>query len=88
MDAPLHADLGRAELDRVANPRGEVLLADLICIGRASSLSEAAKGTADHADVGEVDIAVDDKGDPLPRQLGAQLIGGEAHLLDHLRPRL
>ena len=88
MDAALHADLGRAELDRFADPRGEVLLGDLVGIRRAPALAEPAEGAADDADVGEVDVAVDDERDPVAGQLGPQLVGGDPHLLDHLRPRL
>ena len=88
MDPALHAELGGAELDRLADPRGEVLLGDLVGVGRAPPLAEAAEGAADDADVGEVDVAVDDEGDPLAGQLGPQLVGGDTHLLDHLRPGL
>ena len=88
MDPPLHAELGRPELDRFADPLGEVLLGDLIGIGRAPPLAEPAEGAADDADVGEVDVAVDDEGDPVPGQLRPQLVGSHPHLLDHLRPGL
>ena len=88
MDAALHAELGRAELDRFLDPRGEVLLGDFVGVGRALALAEAAEGAADDADVGEVDVAVDDEGDRVPGQLGAQLVGGDPHLLDHLGPGL
>ena len=84
MDPALHADLGRAEIDRLGDPLREVLLADLVGVGRAPALAEAAEGTADDADVGEVDVAVDDEGRPLAGQLGAQLVGRDPHLLDHL----
>ena len=88
VDAALHADLGRAELDRLLDPVGELVLVDLVCVGRAPALAEAAEGTADRADVGEVDVAVDDEGDDVAGQLGAQLVGGNPHLLDHLRTAL
>ena len=88
MDAALHAELGGAELDRVDDPRREVLLGDLVGVGRALALAEAAEGAADDADVGEVDVAVDDEGDPVAGQLGPQLVGGDPHLLDHLGPGL
>ena len=39
---------------------------DVVGVGRAAPLAEAAEGAADHADVGEVDVAVDDEGDPSP----------------------
>ena len=42
---------------------GEVLLGDFVGVGRALALAEAAEGAADDADVGEVDVAVDDEGD-------------------------
>ncbi len=61
---------------------------DLVGVRRALALAEPAEGAADDADVGEVDVAVDDEGDPVPGQLRAQLVGGDPHLLDHLRPRL
>ena len=70
------------------DPRGEVLLGDLVGVRRAPPLPEPAEGAADDADVGEVDVAVDDEGDPVPGQLRPQLIRGDPHLLDHLRPRL
>ena len=88
VDAALHADLGRAELDRLADPLGELVGVDLVGVGRAAGLPEAAEGAADRADVGEVDVAVDDEGRDVAGELGAQLVGGGADLLDRLRPRL
>ena len=88
MDAALHAELGGAVLDRLADPGREVLLGDLVGVRRAPALAEPAEGAADDADVGEVDVAVDDERHPLAGQLGAQLVGGGTHLLDHLRPGL
>ena len=72
----------RSPPPRAPGPR--ILLVEQVGVGRAASLAESAEGAADHADVGEVDVAVDDEGRPLPGQLGAQLVGGEPHLLDHL----
>ena len=66
------------------DPRREVLLGDLVGIRRALPLPEPAEGAADDADVGEVDVAVDDEGHPVPGQLGPQLVGRDPHLLDHL----
>ena len=88
VDAPLHADLCRSELDRLADSGPEVVLADVVGVRRALALAEAAEGAADDADVGEVDVAVDDEGRGLAGQLGSQAVGGDSHLLDHLRPRL
>ena len=47
----------------------------LVGVGRALALAEAAERAADHADVRDVDVAVDDERDRLPRQLGPQLVG-------------
>ena len=88
VDAALHADLGRAVVDRLLNPGLEIVGGDVVGVGRAAALAEAAEGAADDADVGEVDVAVDHEGHPLAGELGAQLVGRHAHLLDHLRPRL
>ena len=58
------------------DPRLEVVLADVVGVGRALALAEAAKRAADHADVGEVDVAVDDERRGVAGELGAQLVGG------------
>ena len=71
-----------------ATRRLEVVLGHVVGVGRALALAEAAEGAADDADVGEVDVAVDDEGREVAGELGAQLVGGGAHRLDHLRPGL
>ena len=63
MDPRLHADLGRAELDRLVHPPRELLLGVLVGVRRALALTEAAERAADDADVGDVDVAVDDERD-------------------------
>ena len=89
MDARLHADLGRAVVDRLARRGGaNSSLVVLVGVGRALALAEAAERAADDADVGDVDVAVDDERHGVARELGAQLVGGRAHLLDRLRARL
>ena len=60
----------------------------LVGVGRALALAEAAERAADDADVGDVDVAVDDERDRVAGQLGAQLVGGLAHVLDRLGARL
>ena len=62
----------------------ELLLGDLVGIGGAAALTETAEGAADDADVGEVDVAVDDERHPVAGELDPQLVGGRPHLLDHL----
>ena len=76
VDPALHADLGRAELDRLADPLGELVLVELVGVGRALALAEAAERAADGADVGEVDVAVDDERRDVAGELGPQLVGG------------
>ena len=88
VDARLDAELAGAELDRLVHARAELLAVVLVGVRRALALPEAAEGAADGADVRDVDVAVDDERDGLPRELRAQLVGGLAHLLDRLRPRL
>ena len=63
----------------------ELLLGVLVGVRRALALPEAAERAADDADVGDVDVAVDDERHGVARQLGAQLVGGGAHVLDRLR---
>ena len=56
----------------------------LVGVRRAPALAEAAERAADDADVRDVDVAVDDERDGVAGQLGAQLVGGLAHVLDRL----
>jgi hypothetical protein len=56
----------------------------LVGVGRALALAEAAERAADDADVRDVDVAVDDEGHLVARELGAQLVGGLAQVLDRL----
>ena len=88
MDPALHADLRRPEGDRLADPFGELARVDLVGVGRASGLPEAAERAADRADVREVDVAVDDERRHLAAELRAQAIGPGANLLDRLGPLL
>ena len=88
MNAGLHAHLRSAELDRLRDAPCELLLRVLVRVGRPAALSEAAERAADHADVGDIDVAVNHEGHRLTGEAGAKLVGGRAHLLDHLRPPL
>jgi hypothetical protein len=88
VDPRLHADLGRAELDRLRDLLLERRAVVLVGVGRALALAETAERAADDADVGNVDVAADNERDGLSGQLGAQLVRRFAELLDHLRPRL
>ena len=84
----LHADLGRAERDRVVHAADEVLAVVLVGVRRAAPDAEAAERAADDADVGDVDVAVDDERHDVAGELVAQLVGRLAHVLDHLGPAL
>jgi hypothetical protein len=66
MDPRLDAELRGPELDGVVDPLGELLLGVLVGVGRAFALTESAEGTSDRADVGDVDVAVDDERDGVP----------------------
>ncbi len=84
----LHADLGRPEVDGLANPLGELAGIDLVGVRGPLRLAEAAEGAANSADVGEVDVAVDDERRDVAGQLGAEFVGAGANLLDRLRAGL
>jgi hypothetical protein len=80
----LDAQLGGAVLDRGADPRDELRAVVLVGVGRALALPEAAERAADDADVRDVDVAVDDERDLVAGELGAQLVGRLAQVLDRL----
>ena len=82
MDARLDAELGGPGGHRLLDALSEVGLGMLVGIGGALGLAEATEGAADHAHVGDVDVAVHDKGDGVAGQPPAQLVGGDAHVLD------
>ena len=69
MDAALHADFGRAAIPRFAHPSHDFLVVEVV--GRAAqgvaelALGEGAEAAAVIADVGVVDVAVDDVTDGL-----------------------
>ena len=88
VDARLDADLRRPVVDRVLQAPDELLAVVLVGVGRALADPEPAERAADHADVGDVDVAVDDEGDLVAGQLGAQRVGGLADVLDRLRTGL
>jgi hypothetical protein len=81
VDAALHAHLGRAELPRLLGPVGHLVERERVGVGVGAPLRERAEPAADVADVGEVDVAVDDVGDLVTHGLAAQVVGQPAHLL-------
>ena len=88
MNSRLDAKLAGAKLNCLADAPNELVLIEVVGLGRAAALAEAAEGAADGADVRDVDVAIDDEADLLANQLGAQLVGGNANLLDRFGPRL
>ncbi len=83
MDAALHADFGRAALPRPRVTRSADLLQSQI-VGLAAqilarlALGEGAELAVEGADVGVVDVAVDDIGDGVAVDVAAQFVGGRA----------
>ena len=86
--ARLHADLGGAEIDGLADPAAELVLVVLVGIRRAPSLSEAAEGAAHDAHVGDIDVAIHHERHRVSRKLAAQRVRRLAHVLDRLGPVL
>ena len=66
------------------DPADEVGARVLVGVRRALADAEAAERAADRADVRDVDVAVDDERHEVAGELGAQLVGRLAHVLDHL----
>jgi len=69
VDPGLHADLGRAELDRFVDPSDEFAFVVLVGVRRALPLSEAAERAPDDADVRHVDVPVDHERDRFAGEL-------------------
>ena len=69
------------------DPGGEVHLADFISVRRSLALTEAAESATDDADVGEVDVAVDDVGDLVAGLAPPQLVGGVEERVEVGAPR-
>ena len=75
VDAALHAHLGRADLARLLGPVGDLVQRQPVRVGVALPLRERAEPAADVADVGEVDVAVDDVGDVVADRVAAHVVG-------------
>ena len=63
VDAALHADLGRAERPRLLGAVADLVQRQRVGVGVGAPLRERAEPAAGVADVGEVDVPVDDVGD-------------------------
>ena len=76
VDAALHADLGGAAVDGVLHLGEHVVGAVGARVVVLAMTREGAELAADEADVGEVDVAVDDVGDLGADVGGADVVGG------------
>ena len=87
VDAALHADLGRAELPGLLGAVGDLLQRQRVGVGVGAALGERAEPAADVADVGEVDVPVDDVGHVVADGLPAQRVGELHDLVEQLALR-
>ena len=78
VDAALHADLGGAQLPGLLGAVGDLLEGEAEGVGVGAALGERAEAAADVADVGEVDVAVDDVGHLVAHGVAAQVVGQPA----------
>ncbi len=65
VDAALHADLGRPDVPRLLDAVADLLHGEGEGVRVGAPLGECAEPAARVADVGEVDVAVDDIADPV-----------------------
>ena len=79
IDAALHADFRRPARHGVGDLRQDGVVGMVVGVGFPFLALEAAELAADEADIGEVDVAIDDVGDFFADVLGAREVGG----LDH-----
>ena len=82
VDAALHAHLGRPERPGLLGPVGDLVQGQRVGVGVGAALRERAEPAADVADVGEVDVPVDDVGDLVADGLAAQVVGQPDHLVE------
>ena len=79
VDAALHADLGRAEVPGLLGPVGDLVERQRVGVGVGAALGERAEPAAGVADVGEVDVPVDDVGDVVADDVPAAASSASAH---------
>ncbi len=75
--AALNADFGGADFPGFDGLLRDLLEAEEVGVGFARAAAEGAELAADEADIGEIDIAIDDVGDDIAGQLATQGIGGD-----------
>ena len=80
VQAALHHDAGAAQLDGLLDLAKDLLVAEQITLGRAQRPVEGAEIAAGGAEVGVIDVAVDDEGDIVAWQHpAAHGVRGRAH---------
>ena len=75
--AALNADFGGAELPGLDRFSRHVVERMEIGVRLARAAAEGAEFASHKTDVGEIDVAVDDVGDDVAREFGAQQVGGD-----------
>ncbi len=92
MDATLQGHLGRSAFSGFLRPRHDLGDTHQVWIAAeiqaAWTLGEGAEAAAEVADVGVVDVAVDDVGDVVPNRTPPELIGGPGNGVDLVTPSL
>ena len=91
MDAALQADFGRAALPGLAAAALDLVELEIVRpaaqVVAELAFGEGAELAAEVADVGVVDVAVDDVGDAVAARFGAQRVGGGADGVEIRSPR-
>src|SRR4029077_7221970 len=75
--AALNTNLGGAQIPRFHRFGGDLIRTQEVGVVFARAATESTKFAAHKANVSEVDITVDDVGDQIAGELGAQLIGSQ-----------
>src|SRR6266849_2769077 len=75
-ESALDADFGGAELPCLVCVFRDFVETEIVGVRFARAAAESAEFASDEADVGEVNVAVDDVGDQVAGQLGTQEVGG------------
>ena len=75
----MDADFAGAQIARFGGAPDDLFDGQKVAFFREMAAAEGAKAALLDADVGEVDVAIDDVADDIADGLGAQLIGGGEH---------
>src|SRR2546430_10978195 len=75
-ESALDADFGGAELPGFGRLFRHLIQTEVVGVRFARAAAEGTEFASDEADVGEVDVAVDDVGDQVAGQFRAKQVGG------------